>query len=454
MPGKVLDGPITIRGDLVVTGHINKGQDTAQSNNGSSLQVIQGVLQAVVTQPNTVPASGDVRMYGQNVTINSNVVPGGTDGYFQIDQYINGAWQHLFEIMPSTTGNANVLDLFISGRVFARDSLLSAPGRFFFKPAASPFGSSYIIGIAYGNGVFVAVGYNGTIARSTDGGATWGSLISNPFGSSIIASIAYGNGVFVAGTADGKIARSLDGGATWGSLISSPFGGSYLYSIAYGNGVFVAGSTIGKIARSLDGGATWGSLISNPFGSSNIVSIAYGNGVFVAGTADGKIARSLDGGATWGIKYGDSSTVTVLTANIYGIATNGAGCFVIVGYDSSNISIAYTDYVEAGAGIVASGSNSNGSYIQFADGTMEVYGHFTTGVLGVSEDIFPIQTLAAAFLGANIDGAASVRAGSAGGGITITICTNTSSSISLALHTHSTVVQAYGLSWHVIGKWK
>ena len=412
MPGKVLDGPITIRGDLVVTGHINKGQDTAQSNNGSSLQVIQGVLQAVVTQPNTVPASGDVRMYGQNVTINSNVVPGGTDGYFQIDQYINGAWQHLFEIMPSTTGNANVLDLFISGRVFARDSLLSAPGRFFFKPAASPFGSSYIIGIAYGNGVFVAVGYNGTIARSTDGGATWGSLISNPFGSSIIASIAYGNGVFVAGTTDGKIARSLDGGATWGSLIS------------------------------------------NPFGSSNIVSIAYGNGVFVAGTADGKIARSLDGGATWGIKYGDSSTVTVLTANIYGIATNGAGCFVIVGYDSSNISIAYTDYVEAGAGIVASGSNSNGSYIQFADGTMEVYGHFTTGVLGVSEDIFPIQTLAAAFLGANIDGAASVRAGSAGGGITITICTNTSSSISLALHTHSTVVQAYGLSWHVIGKWK
>ena len=370
MPGKVLDGPITIRGDLVVTGHINKGQDTAQSNNGSSLQVIQGVLQAVVTQPNTVPASGDVRMYGQNVTINSNVVPGGTDGYFQIDQYINGSWQHLFEIMPSTTGNANVLDLFISGRVFARDSLLSAPGRFFFKPAASPFGSSYIIGIAYGNGVFVAVGYNGTIARSTDGGATWGSLISNPFG------------------------------------------------------------------------------------SSDIIGIAYGNGVFVAGTADGKIARSLDGGATWGIKYGDSSTVTVLTANIYGIATNGAGCFVIVGYDSSNISIAYTDYVEAGAGIVASGSNSNGSYIQFADGTMEVYGHFTTGVLGVSEDIFPIQTLAAAFLGANIDGAASVRAGSAGGGITITICTNTSSSISLALHTHSTVVQAYGLSWHVIGKWK
>ena len=125
MSGKVLEGPITIRGDLIVTGRLNKGLDTAQANNGKALQVIQGVLQPVVTQPNTVPQSGDVRMYGQNVTINSQVVPGGTDGYFQIDEYINGAWQHLFEIQPSATGNANVLDLFISGRVFARDSVLS-----------------------------------------------------------------------------------------------------------------------------------------------------------------------------------------------------------------------------------------------------------------------------------------------------------------------------------------
>ena len=129
--GTVLNGPVTIRGDLVVTGRLNKGSDTAQANSGNALQVIQGVLQPVVTQPNVIPQSGDLRMYGQNSTINGNVVPGGTDGYFQIDEYINGAWQHLFEVMPSTTGNANVLDLFISGRLIARDSLLSAPGRFF-----------------------------------------------------------------------------------------------------------------------------------------------------------------------------------------------------------------------------------------------------------------------------------------------------------------------------------
>ena len=30
MSGKVIDGPVTIRGDLVVTGRLNKGLDTAQ----------------------------------------------------------------------------------------------------------------------------------------------------------------------------------------------------------------------------------------------------------------------------------------------------------------------------------------------------------------------------------------------------------------------------------------
>jgi hypothetical protein len=460
---QIIEGPVTIRGDLNVTGRLNKGLDTVQANNGKALQVIQGVVQPIATQPNTVPQSGDVRMYGQNATINDNVVPGGTDGYFQIDEYINGSWQHLFEIQPSTTGNANVLDLFISGRVFARDSLLSAPGRFFFKATSTPFGVNAIFAIAYGNGVFVAVTGDGTIARSTDGGVTWGSLIANPFGVSAIYAIAYGNGVFVAATTDdkiarstdggvtwgslianpfggspvvaiaygngvfvaetsdskiarstdggvtwgslianpfggspfvaiaygngvfvatttdGKIARSTDGGVTWGSLIANPFGGSTIYAIAYGNGVFVATTTDGKIARSTDGGVTWGSLIANPFGGSPVIAIAYGNGVFVAGTSDSKIARSLDVGLTWGIKYGDSSIAIVLSTRINCIATDGNGRFVIGGHDSSNIPIAYSDYVEAGAGIVESGSNSNGSYVQFADGTMVCYFDSATG---------------------------------------------------------------------------
>src|SRR5208282_3675881 len=425
---QVIKGGLVVDGDLIVTGNINKGLNQAQSNQGQALGVIQGVLQPVSSQgsanPNS-PSNGDLRMYGQNTVINSGMTPAGaaggnTNGYFEIDEYINGSWQQLFEIQPSTTGNPNVLDLFISGRLFARDSVLSAPGRFFYKATSTPFGSANIYSIAFGNGVFVAVSFSGTIARSTDNGVTWGSLITNPFGGAYIYSIAFGNGVFVACGTGGTIARSTDNGVTWGSLITNPFGSAgivsiafgngvfvacgtggtiawstdngvtwgslitnpfgsaSIHSIAFGNGVFVAGGTGGTIARSTDNGVTWGSLITNPFGSDYISSIAFGNGVFVACTNGGQVARSLDLGLTWGVQYGSNSTITVLSTNIFTIAKNGLGRFVIGGYDSSNIPISYTDYVEAGAGIVNSGSNSNGSFVQFADGTMIMRGMIIT----------------------------------------------------------------------------
>jgi hypothetical protein len=477
MSGKVFEGPVTIRGDLNVTGRLNKGLDTVQANNGKALQVIQGVLQPVVTQPNVVPQSGDVRMYGQNTTINGNVVPGGTDGYFQIDEYINGAWQHLFEIQPSTTGNANVLDLFISGRVFARDSLLSAPGRFFFKSASTPFGTAAVVSldcgnglvlagtglglvakstdnglnftsltppftgspginaIAYGNGIFilgtsngqiarydgttwsglitnpfggspvnglfyasgvwVAVGGSGKIARSTDNGLTWGSLITNSFAGYNILNVVCGNGVFIAVSYGGGIARSLDLGLTWGSLITNPFGGSGIYGLAFGNGIFIASGISGKIARSTDNGLTWGSLITNPLGSDDTNYITYGSNVFVIASTTGKVTRSLDMGLTWGIKYGSGSYVTVLATSVYSLASNGLGRFYIGGYDTVGASpIAYSDYVEAGAGIVNSGSNSNGSYVQYADGTMRCRFGLYIAAAGSATWTFPVPFIA------------------------------------------------------------
>ena len=458
MAGKVMEGPITIRGDLIVTGRLNKGLDTAQANNGKALQVIQGVLQPVVTQPHVVPASGDVRMYGQNTTINGNVVPGGADGYFQIDEYINGAWQHLFEIQPSTTGNANVLDMFISGRLFARDSLLSAPGRFFFKALANPFGSNQVISSAFGNGVFIAGGgtmvarstdmgqnwnsvtdpFNSTmlalaygnsifiasginsgtgyISRSTDYGVSWSGLISLPFGAgNYPTAIAFGNGVFVVAGDNGRISRSTDNGVTWSALISNNFGTSRILSLSYGNGIFVATALSGKVSRSLDNGVTWSALLSVSFGTDPVAASAYGNGVFIivgGGGGGSKISRSVDGGSswssvsnpftgelmsaafgggyfivgglsqvarsldlgvTWGIKNGDLSTASPISSWVYTIAISPAGNAILGGIDAGN-TLAYTDYVEAGAGIVESGSNTNGSYIKFSDGTITQYG--------------------------------------------------------------------------------
>ena len=544
MAGKVIEGPVTIRGDLVVTGTLNKGLDTVQSNNGSSLQVIQGVLQPVVTQPNVVPQSGDIRMYGQNVTINGNVVPGGTDGYFQIDEYINGAWQHLFEVQPSTTGNDNVLDLFISGRVFARDSLLSAKGRFFFISPSTPFGVYGCSALAFGNGIavmgssfhqfsrstdngltwsaaianpltgqvsaicylggniFIAGDLNGNICRSTDGGQTWGALIANNFGSGhMISGFAYANniligmsvygmsksldqgvtwsaldatvqgtalyffdGVFILGNGNGTQAycrRSTDNGQTWSGNILIPFIGTNwtVQCFSYGQGILLAGGNGALLARSTDKGLTW-TLISTPFTSApsyKIGSLVFGDGIFYAATSFGEYCRSLDLGLTWGIRYLDNSKATPGSATLAAMAVGLNNRIIAVGYTASAGLSGYFDYVEAGAGIVESGSNSNGSYIQFADGTMECWGSsspstaMTTAIAGWYWGSGTI-TYPVAFIALT----PGIIEGAAGSRIILGAPTGTYSATSFGFYALDNVSETSTplIIWRAVGRWK
>jgi len=103
---------------------------------------------------------------------------------------------------------------------------------------------------AYGNGVFVAVGYGYTnhlpyYSTSTDNGATWGTLavMNNTNVQAKMTSVTYHNGLFVAigqnvTTGHAVYATSADG-ATW--TTPTEFSSSYcdLQSVIYGNGVFV-----------------------------------------------------------------------------------------------------------------------------------------------------------------------------------------------------------------------
>jgi hypothetical protein len=110
--------------------------------------------------------------------------------------------------------------------------------------------SSYgvnINAIVFGNGKFVAVGDDGKIATSTDG-VTWTAVTSSPFGTSDIDAIAYGNNKFFAGSS-GKMAYSTNG-TSWTAVSYNPFGTGGSTAIAYGNGKFVAGSNDGRIAYS------------------------------------------------------------------------------------------------------------------------------------------------------------------------------------------------------------
>ena len=199
--------------------------------------------------------------------------------------------------------------------------------------ADSTFGTSSISAIAYGNGMYVAVGTVGKMATSTDG-ITWTAVTTTLFDNiiggttvkSVIYAIAYGNGKFVAGGQFGKMAVSIDG-TTWTAVTDSTF---TIYSIVYDNGKFVAGGNNGKMATSTDG-TTWTAVADSTFGTSTINAIAYANGKFVAGGTDGKMATSTNG-ETW-TAVADSTFGTESYSDTINAIAYGNGKYVAVGTD-------------------------------------------------------------------------------------------------------------------------
>ena len=99
-------------------------------------------------------------------------------------------------------------------------------------------------GVTYGNGIFIAVGYGGTILTSADG-ITWTSRDSGT--TTILSEVTYGNGTFIAVGYGGTILTSADG-ITWTSRTSGTTHG--LNGVAYGNGTFIAVGVIGTILQS------------------------------------------------------------------------------------------------------------------------------------------------------------------------------------------------------------
>ena len=204
--------------------------------------------------------------------------------------------------------------------------ILTGRGQNWAAEKDNPFGWKTIHDVVYGDGKFVAVGDNGSIAYSTDGRKWTVKEQFNPI------DIAYGDAKFVGIGNNGKIAYSTDG-IKWTIVNDSIFivddSRKNYYekidknmSISYGDGKFVA---IGnnKIAYSTDG-IKWTVINYFIFGVQgykngiaygyefNIGDIAYGDGKFVAVADNGKIAYSTDG-----IKWTtvDDSIFTIVDGN-------------------------------------------------------------------------------------------------------------------------------------------
>lgn len=152
----------------------------------------------------------------------------------------------------------------------------------------SSFGASGINGIAFGNGVFVAVGIGGKIATSSDR-VTW-TQRTNTFGGAI-QDVTFGLGVFVAVGFPNDIKTSVDG-IVWVDQVSN-FTGGDIKGVTFDRGLFVAGcGSADHVVTSVDG-ATW---VPRTLGSTlSFNNISGGGGVFLLSGASGNIYSSPDG---------------------------------------------------------------------------------------------------------------------------------------------------------------
>ena len=181
-------------------------------------------------------------------------------------------------------------------------------------------------GIAYGGGRFVAIGTAGFFVQSTDGVA-W---TENSAGSDTYRGLTYANGQFVAVGESGAIGTSTNGTA-WTARTSGV--NKWLNSVAYGNGTYVAVGFEGTVLRSGDG-ISWATAPS--FTNRSLTHITFGNGQFVAVSSFGTIYTSPDG-TTWTARTANVSN------NLQGI-THGNGLFVAVG-DEATITTSPDDAV-------------------------------------------------------------------------------------------------------------
>jgi hypothetical protein len=176
------------------------------------------------------------------------------------------------------------------------------------------------IGIAYGEGIFVAVALTGTnrIMTSQDG-VHWQAIQSpNQFG---WLAVTYGNGKFVS-TSDSATFMYSSDSINW-NTVSVAQENSWS-SIIFGKGLFVSVSEGGtnRVITSPDG-ITW--TLRNASSARQWRAITYGRGIFVAVSVDGFVMTSPDG-INWTERIPPSGQwVSVTYGNGLFVAVSGFG---------------------------------------------------------------------------------------------------------------------------------
>lgn len=201
--------------------------------------------------------------------------------------------------MKSFTPNSKVLiALFLS--IITRFTVLAQPtiGLADGFPVSTAFN-----GIAYGNGMYIAVGGAGYIAKSTDG-TNWSIVKRHTFLDVTYTRITFGNSLFVATTSNGKIVTSSNG-TDWTERSSGV--STYLNDVIYAASKFMIVGNSNTLLTSTDG-INWSSVSTGAGASDILMTICYANSKFSIGvrtsTSESRVLNSATGNAgTWSNVY-------------------------------------------------------------------------------------------------------------------------------------------------------
>lgn len=167
---------------------------------------------------------------------------------------------------------------------------------------------------AGGSGVWLVVGRDGRLLRSTDQGSSWVEIESGVRVSLHAAALVEDIAVAVG---SGVVLRSSDTGETWEFIQRVPV---TLHDVALVGSVAVAVGGGGTILRSVDGGLTWGRIARADRRALHAVA-ALDSVTAVAVGSRGAILFTSDFGQTWEDASVDESTT--LTAVTFGAGRTG-----------------------------------------------------------------------------------------------------------------------------------
>ncbi|MFO1500144.1 MAG: hypothetical protein U1G07_17430 [Verrucomicrobiota bacterium] len=188
-------------------------------------------------------------------------------------------------------------------------------------------------GVTFGNGMFVVVG-DGAILTSADG-LTWTSPLATV--EADLRGITFDEGLFcaVGGSATGGLAATSSNGADWQWHKLGP---SFFHDVTFGNGLFVAVGDFGATAASLDGSA-W--EVGTAGGRDSMFALAFGEGRFVGagfgyeGTNLIGVTFSSTNGVAWlrqphetwveSVAYGNGRFVAGTAGGVFLVSEDGVG---------------------------------------------------------------------------------------------------------------------------------